>query len=261
MKTIAVVNLKGGVGKTITSINLAALLATEHNKRVLLVDADAQGNATRSLLREGTYETLADVLLGRRSPYEGPAYASSIRNLDVLPADDELRSLELNATIGGARCNIRALADLRNELSEDDAYDYMLIDCPPAFTPACAAAILAATDIIIPIKVDRYSVDGMRDLTGQIAGIRRIDPNVRVAGCLLTMWYNADVVTQGEAFLREQAPVHVYDTHIRRTPKVDESTWTGEPVISWSPRSAASQDYRRFLEEYLEGGEAHGREI
>lgn len=263
MKTIAIVNLKGGVGKTVTSINMAALLATEHGKRVLLVDADAQGSATKSLLPEGQYNTLAALLIHGEAYYENLIYPSTIRNLDVLPADEELRNLEINASVGGpsARIGLNALRDLRDALTEDDAYDYVIIDCPPAFTPACAAAIAAATAIIIPIKVDKYAVEGMRDLTMQIAGVRRIHPDVHVAGCLVTMWYRAEAVLQGEEVLRKQAPVRVFGTKIRRTPKVDESTWMDEPVITWSPRSAAAQDYRRFVGEFLaqEGGAEGGR--
>ncbi|MFQ9917437.1 MAG: ParA family protein [Flavonifractor plautii] len=112
-------------------------------------------------------------------------------------------------------------------MAEDDAYDCIVIDCPPALSPACAAAIAASTDVVIPIKVDAYSVRGMNELTAQIDRLRSIYPDVHVAGCLPTMWYRSDTVEQGERLLQEQAPVHVFASHIRRSPKVDESTWTG----------------------------------
>lgn len=252
MKTIAIVNLKGGVGKTVTAINLAAIFGTEYDRRVLLVDADAQGNATRSLLPEGQYNTLADAMQEREDRYQSLVYHSTVRNVDLLPADEALRNLELNVTVGGGVCNLNALREIRDAVDEDDAYDVMIIDCPPAFTPPCAAAIAAANSIVIPIKVDKYAVDGMRDLTAQIAGVRRIHPDVHVAGCLVTLWYRDEAVIQGEAVLRAQAPIPVFDTRIRRTPKVDESTWMCEPVISWSPRSAAARDYRQFVAEYLD---------
>ena len=108
--------------------------------------------------------------------------------------------------------------------------------------------------MVIPIKVDAYSVRGMNELTAQIDRLRSIYPDVHVAGCLPTMWYRSDTVEQGERLLQEQAPVHVFASHIRRSPKVDESTWTGEPVVSWSPRSAAAQDYRAFVTEFLGEG-------
>jgi len=151
----------------------------------------------------------------------------------------------------GERPNLRAIRDLRDAVAEADAYDCIVIDCPPALSPACAAAIAASTDVVIPIKVDAYSVRGMNELTAQIDRLRSIYPDVHVAGCLPTMWYRSDTVEQGERLLQEQAPVHVFASHIRRSPKVDESTWTGEPVVSWSPRSAAAQDYRAFVAEFL----------
>ena len=159
MKTIAIVNLKGGVGKTVTAVNVAAILATEYGQRVLLIDADPQANATQSLLPPGEYNTLAGLLTIPDAYYDDLLYHSSIRGLDVLPADDELRNLDVD-------------------------------------------------------------------------------------------------LLQGERLLQEQAPVHVFASHIRRSPKVDESTWTGEPVVSWSPRSAAAQDYRAFVAEFLEEGAA-----
>ena len=235
MKTIAIVNLKGGVGKTVTAVNLAAILATEYNQRVLLIDADPQANATQSLLPPGEYNTLAGLLTIPDAYYDDLLYHSSIRGLDVLPADDELRNLDVDV-LQGERPNLRAIRDLRDALAEDDAYDCIVIDCPPALSPACAAAIAASTHVVIPIKVDAWSVRGMAELTAQIERLRSVWPDVHVAGCLPTMWYRSDTVEQGERLLREQAPVRVFASRIRRSPKVDESTWTGEPVVSWSPR-------------------------
>lgn len=250
MNTYAIVNFKGGVGKTVTAVNMAAILATEYGKRVLLVDADPQGNATQSLLPPGEYNTLAGLLTIPDAWYDDLLYHSSIRGLDVLPADDELRNLDVDL-LRGERLNLQALRDLRDAVEEDEAYDCMIIDCPPALSPACAAAIAASTGVIIPIKLDAYSVRGMSELTAQIERLRAIYPDVRVAGVLPTMWYRSETVEQGENLLRANSPVRVFDSRIRRSPKVDESTWTGEPVVSWSPRSAAAQDYRAFVAELL----------
>lgn len=253
MRTISFVNLKGGVGKTTSVINVAAVLAAEYGANVLVIDADSQGNTSKSLLPPGEYNTLDLILDGTEEFYEHVVYPSSVRNLDVIPGDISLMDADL-ASLTGGRTNINALRDLRDAITEDDAYDYILIDCPPSFSAACAAAIAASDSIVIPIKLDMFSVSGMKELTAQIEGVHRIHPDVRVAGCLVTMWYRDDVVLQGERFLREHAPVHVFKTMIRRTPKVDESTWAHEPVITWSPRSAAAQDYRKFVAE-LVGGE------
>lgn len=257
MNTYAIVNFKGGVGKTVTAVNMAAILATEYGRRVLLVDADPQGNATQSLLPPGEYSSLLSLLQGDEPYYETLATPTSIRGVDMIPADDALRELDVDL-LQGLRLNLQALRDLRDAVDEDEVYDCMIIDCPPALSPACAAAIAASTGVIIPIKLDAYSVRGMSELTAQIERLRAVYPDVRVAGVLPTMWYRSDVVEQGEALLRANSPVRVFDSRIRRSPKVDESTWTGEPVVSWSPRSAAAQDYRAFVAELL-GGEGPGR--
>ena len=115
MKTIAIVNLKGGVGKTVTAVNVAAILATEYDRRVLLIDADPQANATQSLLPPGEYNTLAGLLTIPDAYYDDVLYHSSIRGLDVLPADDELRNLDVDV-LQGERPNLRAIRDLRDAL-------------------------------------------------------------------------------------------------------------------------------------------------
>ena len=134
MKTIAIVNLKGGVGKTVTAVNVAAILATEYDRRVLLIDADPQANATQSLLPPGEYNTLAGLLMGAELHYELLTYPSSIRDLDVLPADDELRNLDVDVLQGG-RPNLRAIRDLRDAMDEDEAYDVIVIDLPARPVP------------------------------------------------------------------------------------------------------------------------------
>lgn len=250
MNAYSIVNFKGGVGKTVTAVNMAAILATEYGKRVLLVDADPQGNATQSLLPPGEYSSLLSLLQGDEPYYENLTTPTPIRGVDMIPADDALRELDVDL-LQGLRLNLQALRDLRDAVDEDEVYDCMIIDCPPALSPACAAAIAASTGVIIPIKLDAYSVRGMSELTAQIDRLRAVYPDVHVAGVLPTMWYRSDIVEQGEALLRANSPVRVFESKIRRSPKVDESTWTGEPVVSWSPRSAAAQDYRTFVAELL----------
>ena len=254
MRTIAIVNLKGGVGKTITAVNLAAILATEYQQRVLLVDADPQANATQSLLPPGEYNTLDRLLLGEEFQYENLCYESSIRGLTIIPADDGLWDLEVDL-LRGRRLDLTALRNLRDAVMEDDRFDFMVIDCPPSISYSCAAAIVASTDVIIPIKLDAYAIRGMNTLTAQIKRLRRICPDAHISGVLPTVWYHSNSMEQGEKLLREYAPCRVFDTRIRRSPMVDESTWTGEPVVCWSPRSAAAQDYRAFVAE-LFGEEA-----
>lgn len=251
MKTIAIVNLKGGVGKTIGAINISAILATEYEQRVLLIDADGQGNATKMLLPSGAYDGLAGILRGE-VPYYGQAIChSSVRNLDVIPTDSSLWSLDLGCMMGKGTGKIGALRDLRDTIIEDDAYDVIIIDCSPSFSLATVAAIAAANSIIIPALPDAFSAEGMAELIAQIDGMRKIQPELHVAGVLLNQYHNASVVFDAANYLREESPVPVFDTVIRRTDKVLESTWCKEPLLVWSPRSSAARDYRAFVRELV----------
>lgn len=251
MKTIAIVNLKGGVGKTITAINLSAILATEYKQRVLLADADGQANATRMLLPPGEHTGLSTLLRGEEPYYENLIESSGIERLDVLPADSSLWEIDLTCMMGDGRGSFQALRDLRDAVMEDDAYDIMIIDCPPSFSAACVAGIMASNSIVIPVLPDAFSAEGMAELTAQIDGVRKLQPGIRVAGCLINQYHNADVVSDAAAYIRKSAPVPVFETVIRRTDKVLETTWAKEPLLKWSPRSSASRDYVSFTAELV----------
>lgn len=251
MRTIAIVNMKGGVGKSTTAINLAYLLATEHHQRVLLVDADGQANTTRTLLDNKERGGLAALLSGLASCYDEVAVHTGIENLDLIPASNDLWSVDLSCITQDGSPVFRALRDARDCIEEDDSYDVMVIDCPPNFSAACVAAITASNSIVIPVVPDAFSVEGMSDLISQIDGVRKVQPDVRVAGCLITQWHKADVVEDATDYFREASPVPVFDTVIRRTDKVLESTWAKQPVLMWSPCSSASKDYRTWVREFV----------
>ena len=135
-------------------------------------------------------------------------------------------------------------------------YDYVLIDCPPAFNAASAAALIAADDVIIPIKLDAFSLRGMTNLMRQIQNMKKINPQLRLAGLLPTMVYKSDVIREARATL-EASGLPVFPP-IRRTAKVDDMTFAQEPLIVSSPKSAACVDYRRFVTAYVEGGARRG---
>ena len=253
MRTFAIVNMKGGVGKTTTAINLAFILATEYQQRVLLVDADGQRNATRTLLAGGDYLGGLEALLeGNVNCYDEVIVATEIDGLDMIPASSALWGIDLRCALGdGPAAAFGALRALRDNVEEDDAYDVMIIDCPPNFSAACISAIGAANSIIIPMGLDAYSAEGMEDLVDQINGVRKIHPEVRVAGCLITQWHKCDVAEDAVEYIREAAPVPVYAAMIRRTDKVLESTWAKESVLAWSPQSSAARDYRAWVKELV----------
>ena len=144
MQVISIVNLKGGVGKTTPAVNMAYELAVHHNCRVLLIDADHQGNASKFYGARASVGSLADLIEGRAACYADLAQPTNYRNLDVLPSDMSLLSADLSLVAAGGSAR-RCLSDLRDAIMEDGAYDCMVIDCPPAFTAASVSAIAAST--------------------------------------------------------------------------------------------------------------------
>lgn len=251
MRTTAILNLKGGVAKTTTVINMAAILAADHHKRVLVVDADSQMNTTE-FFGGPKGSTYADML--RRLDCNEPARPSSFPGVDLLAADDSLMDLDLSK-VEGQEVDVNCLR--RYLKSRRDAWDYVLIDCPPAFNAASAAALLAADDVIIPMKLDAFSLRGMANLMRQIRNMQKINPGLRLAGMLPTMTYRSDSLAAARKALDGSGlPVL---SPIRRTPKVDDMTFAQEPLIRCSPKSAACIDYRRFVGEYVEGGVENGR--
>lgn len=258
MRTVAILNLKGGVGKTITAVNMAAILATEHDKRVLLVDADSQGDSTKTLLRKDSYHTLADLMLKRRNCYKyyDVIYHSIHRNLDILPSDFSLATVGMPGVEDGVYYK-EALQNLRDNVTENDDYDFILIDCPSSFGhPGCQAAIRAAGSVVVPTKTDANSIAGVQELVPQIAALRTLNPILRIDGCLVTAYCNTEYDKSAVKQFRADMPVPVYRTLIRNTPRAAPCTATHEVLIHFSPNSAAAVDYRRFVMEYLNREEA-----
>lgn len=254
IRTTAILNLKGGVAKTTTAINMAAILARDHGAKVLLIDADSQCNTTEFFGIDPFGSNLAAVLRGA-SYYDDPgAYAATCiqsteyEGIDVLPGDETLMDMDLSKVEQGT-VNSNVLRYLVEEAK--DRYTHILIDCPPAFNAASAAALIAADDVIIPIKLDAFSLRGMGNLMRQIKNMKRINPRLKLAGCLPTMWYKDAQIQEAEQQLRA-AGIPVFH-HIRRSDKVDKMTFQQDPLLISSPNSAAGVDYRKFVREYAGG--------
>ncbi len=260
MKTISIVNLKGGVGKTVTTVNMAAILAGDHDKKVLVIDVDPQANTTQFYGLEGKEcNTLTEILAGDVDYYPEAIYDTNNSSISCIPADINLIEADIASVMADDGRVIRRLADFLDAIKEDDEaadengekpYDYCLIDCPPSFTAASIAAIAASDEVIIPIKIDAFALDGLRELKKQIDGVRQIRSDIRIAGVLVTMWHNVPAVVQGEELLRKSG-LPVFRQHIRRSDKVDESTFKRKPLAEYSSNCAAAVDYRLFVREYL----------
>lgn len=248
---IAVVNAKGGVGKTTTAVNVATILATEHGRRVLLIDADGQANATRTLLAPREQRTLADWMMGHGRNAKEFCMESPYRNLWVLPANSALWTLDL-AEVKDAGRGVNAIGMLCDEVAAwENPIDTVVIDCPPCFSVPCISAIMASTVVVIPAIPDMYSAEGLDEIAAQLKNIRALKPSAQIGGVLLTNIFKARVIEDAVKMIREGSDVHVYQTMIHRTVRVVESTWAQMPVCAWSPRSTATEDYRRFVDELL----------
>ena len=249
MKMSAIMNIKGGVGKTVTTVNVAAVLARLYGMRVLVIDADPQGDATaffHAEPRDGG--GLAALLDGGVICYDEVVFPTEYEHLDILPSTTDL--FDLDRLADRQHC-AKAMLDLKDAIAADDAYDVVLVDCPPSFTAASIAALAAADSVIIPVKLDAFSVRGMEFLLAQVRQLNQINNRCTVDGILITQWHNAPVVLQAEEFLRAKG-LPVFDTKIRRTDKVDESTWHAEPLEIYSRFSAAGIGYRSFVAEWME---------
>ena len=250
-------NLKGGTGKTVTTINAAAILAELHDSQVLCIDADSQASLTEFLLRETTDGLtpagVSDLLRGMRAM----AVHSKIPGVDLLAADETLMAFDIRAfDQGGA--DPMALA---NWLSErEDEYDHVLIDCPPAFSAAAMCALIAADEVVIPLKLDAFGIRGLANLMQQIKNMRRVNPDLRIAGVLPTMWYPDDLQNKAEADLRRSLAACGVPCfhHVRRSLKMDGSTFEQLPLIRYSPKSKTCYEYKVFVQDLLKGGDENG---
>ena len=257
MITIAYMNLKGGTAKTVSTINTAAILAAHHMKKVLLVDADSQANLTEFVLPTGADAIsaggLSDLLCGR-SAHPRP---TKMKNVQVITADDELMELDVTS-ISSQRSDPMTLRDYLQENGE--RWDYCLIDCPPAFSAGAMAALLAADFVVIPMKLDAFGIRGMTNLHRQIRNMQRVNSELEIAGVLPTMVYPDGTQKSSLAKLRSGLKMEGIRTvrQVRRSPKVDETTFAQRPLIESSPRGKVTHDYKVFVRDLLAVCEGQG---
>ncbi|MEA5057757.1 MAG: AAA family ATPase [Anaerotignum propionicum] len=254
MKTISIINLKGGVAKTLTAVSMAHILAVFHNKHVLIVDNDKQGNTSKAF-RVHSYDTktIADVLTARRiDPHEAILH-TGYEKIDVMPANMNLIRANLEVMMDSTRPQQTRLRAALDAVAGE--YDFCIIDNAPDINISTINALVASDDVIIPIKIDEYAFDGLAELKEQIENTRDdLNPRLRLAGCLITCFQRTEADKQGEEWLKAKPEYPVFDTHIRYSEKVTESTFAKIPIVEYSRRSGAAIDYVAFVHEYLERG-------
>lgn len=252
MRVIATANFKGGTAKTTTCCNLAALLARE-GRRVLVIDADAQHNSTDFFVADADGYTLTDVLEGDCAMVAADNIVRADRYaVDVLPADMGLLRLDLRAIMSQSNAPLKRMDDFIDALRSDGEYEFVLFDCPPQFTAASVAALLNSDEVILPTKVDSFSRAGVIELVNQLgpAGLQLLRPMPRVR-VLVTMADKTNLSKQGEALLRRSG-FEVFQTVIRAGVAVGESSYTRQALYEYAPKSKPAQDYEALLREVLD---------
>lgn len=250
MKTISIINLKGGVAKTISAINIAYTLVKVHGKKVLLIDNDKQGNTSKFFdLHDYREKSLADLLTDRDCNIHSVIKSTAYEGLDIIPANMNLLQANKEILLDVARPQQTRLRKALSQLN--DEYDYCIIDNAPDINMTVINALVATDDVLVPIKVDKFAFDGLEQLLDQIANVQEFNENIVFKGCFITMYQRNGVNAQGSEYLASSTNYPLFHTVIRKTVKVDETTFVGKPLLDYK-KSTAGQDYEKLVKEYLE---------
>ncbi len=265
MKVISIINLKGGVGKTFTAHNMAYELY-KRGYKVLVLDNDKQGNISKALGKYGAQGNCgtARALTGRYT------YALDVITdvratggvLDVITGNMSLMTAtyQLAAEQGNQLGRYKKLLETPISNCEDalpfprtirDWYEYMIIDNPPDIAFNVANALEITDEVIVPVKIDEWALEGLEIIAQQIETAKKINPNIQLLGALVTMYRNDDTNVAGLEWLEKNSPIQAL-AKIRYTPKAAESTFFMQPVYEYSPRCGAAQDYKNFVTAYLQ---------
>lgn len=253
MKTrvVAIANQKGGVGKTTTSVNLAACLS-ECRKRVLLLDLDPQANASSGLgLERVDGSSIYEALLGE-TPAADKIRRTVLDRLDIIPSEMDLCGAEID--IARLDRHLFRLRDALAPIVAADTYDYILIDCPPSLGILTMNALAAAHTLFIPIQCEYYALEGLSLMTGLIQKVRDsgANPGLALEGILMTMF---DARTNLSQQVVREVKTHfadaVFDTAIPRSVRLSEAPSFGQPIILYDGQCPGAKAYRQTAREWL----------
>ena len=256
-KIISVANQKGGVGKTTTTINLSTMLAKK-GKKVLLIDADPQGNATSGVGAEKEVEySTYDILVSDVEMVQA-LEKTIIKNLLVCPS---------NINLAGAEVELVSMMSREQRLKEKleeikDKFDYILIDCPPSLGLITLNAFTASDSVLIPVQCEYYALEGLGQLLNTINLVKKhLNKNLEIEGALLTMYdartnLSNQVVKEVKKYFGDK----VYKTVIPRNVRLSEAPSYGMPITEYDPRSKGAKTYEKFTKEFLKINDAEKKE-
>ncbi len=249
MRVISIINLKGGVAKTTSSISIAYILSARGYK-VLLMDNDKQGDASRGLgsrTQEG--EGIDRVMTDRKPDMGSLIKNTSYENLDVITANLRLLTANMEVMMDQTRPQQNRIRKALTQITEQ--YDFCIIDNAPDINISTINALTAAHDVLIPVEIDDNTTEGMKELLEQVENAREeLNPQMKNVRCFVTKydhWNEAH--RQGLEVLKDRYPM--METRIRSSRKVTESTYARIPLPLYSKRSAAALDYEELVKEYL----------
>ena len=259
MRTIALANQKGGCGKTTTALNLAAAFAFLGN-RVLIVDLDPQAHTTLGLgcTPESMDKTIYNVITKSQVPISSVIVNTSVEGLDLAPSNILLSGVEFElATLHGREYV------LSNQVSHmNECYDICIIDCSPSLSLLTLNALVASTDVIIPVQTHYYALEGLRQLLETIDIVKkRFNHKLEILGVLLTLVESRTILSnQVQKQMREFFGDLVFDTVIHKTIRLAEAPSAGESILTYAPESNGAIEYKALSEE-ISNGRAWAREI
>lgn len=247
-KVISVANQKGGVGKTTTTVNLGTILA-KRGKKVLLIDADPQGNATSGLGVEKDVEPSTYDILVNDAELKDALQNTIIKKLQVCPA---------NMDLAGAEVELVSMMSREQRLKEKleqvkDDFDYVLIDCPPSLGLITLNAFTASDSVLIPVQCEYFALEGLGQLLNTINLVKKhLNKEIKIEGALLTMYdmrtnLSNQVVKEVKKYFEDK----VYKTVIPRNVRVSEAPSYGMPITEYDPRSKGAKSYIKFAKEFL----------
>jgi chromosome partitioning protein len=251
IKVTAILNQKGGVGKTTSAINLAAALG-ESGKRVLLIDLDPQANATSGLgLTPEEGKSFYPALIGERNASE-LIQATAYANVSIIPSEIDLAGCEIE--LARMENPLMKVRDTLQSVRSSDNYDIILIDCPPSLGVLMTNALAAADGLLIPVQCEFYALEGIQKLLDLLTRMRvpEINPTLQIVGIFMTMYdARTRLSQQVVADVKQHLPDHIFETIIPRSIRLGEAPSHGQPITVYDSMGVGATAYRDLAKEFL----------